>query len=287
MDNPLISVIIPAHNSAQTIGIAIQSILDQTYQNLEIIIVDDNSTDSTENAIRLVRDMNKEKTIPIKYFKLPFNDPNRLNKKGRNINAGYSARNFAFDKINGSWVTFQDADDASLKNRIEVQYKLAQKYDATHICLDWMQFTQERVGNVLDIDTLVSKTEVKNKKETYELSQKTKGWAYKILGEKICSIIPFEVKQLRIINKLFWGSLEQYPGTGNSPLFKREILEKVKFRSLKERVWSSFVGRGADRDFNFQVAETFKNSVVVFLPLYLWRQNHENKRYEGYEKYLK
>jgi hypothetical protein len=80
--------------------------------------------------------------------------------------------------------------------------------------------------------------------------------------------------------------LESYPGTGNSPLFKRAVIEKVKFRQLKDRIWSSFTGRGADRDFNFQVAETFKNSITVYLPLYLWRVNKQNPRYEKYEKYI-
>ena len=51
MKTPLISVIIPTHNSANTIGIAVESILNQTYPNLEIIIVDDNSTDNTWEVI--------------------------------------------------------------------------------------------------------------------------------------------------------------------------------------------------------------------------------------------
>ncbi len=55
-------------------------------------------------------------------------------------------------------------------------------------------------------------------------------------------------------------------------MFKREVMEKVQFRKLKDRVWPSFMGRGADRDFNFQVAETFKNSYYFPIALYLWRK---------------
>ena len=47
MSNPLISVIIPTHNNSSTLGEAVNSIINQTYKNLEIIIIDDNSTDST------------------------------------------------------------------------------------------------------------------------------------------------------------------------------------------------------------------------------------------------
>jgi hypothetical protein len=114
--------------------------------------------------------------------------------------------------------------------------------------------------------------------ELYALSQKTKGIFHKLFGN-LHSKIDFELKRARVINKLFFGSLASYPGTGNSPLFKREVIDKVKFRKLADRVWPSFMGRGADRDWNFQVAETFKNSHVFFVPIYLWRQNKQNERY--------
>ena len=51
MNQPLISVIIPAHNSADTITVAIDSITRQTYKNLEIIVVDDNSIDDTRSVV--------------------------------------------------------------------------------------------------------------------------------------------------------------------------------------------------------------------------------------------
>ena len=74
--------------------------------------------------------------------------------------------------------------------------------------------------------------------------------------------------------------MEDYPGTGNSPLFKREVIDKVIFRKLSERIWPSFMGRGADKDFNFQVAETFKNSYHFGIPLYLWRVEKQNPLYK-------
>ena len=274
--NPLISVIIPTHNSAETINAAIESMIFQTYPNLEIIIIDDNSTDNTKEVAE-----NIGKTDPrVVYFSLPFNDPLRFNKRGRNINAGYMARNYGLEKAHGEWVTFQDADDASLLNRIEVQYDLAKRYNATSICLDWQKYKKGLIGKKLDVNKIFKKEKeiIIPKEKITDLAKRTKGLIVPFLG-RLNSLIPFELKRLRIINKLFFRTLDPYPGTGNSHLFRREVIKKVKFRALKDRIWPSFMGRGADRDFNFQVAETFKNSFVFFIPLYLWRVKNENPRF--------
>jgi len=122
------------------------------------------------------------------------------------------------------------------------------------------------------------KPEFLGPEELYGLSQRSKGFVAKI-SKSFNAAIPFPWKRKRLINKLFFGSLENYPGAGNSPLFKREVIEKVQFRKLKDRIWPSFMGRGADKDFNFQVAETFKNSHVFFIPLYMWRVKEQNPRY--------
>ncbi len=221
------------------------------------------------------------------YYKLPSDDANRVNKRGRNINAGWSARNYGFEKVHGEWITFQDADDASLINRIEVQYELAQKYNATHLCINWLQLKPKLLGKRLDADAVLRDhpNDIVYPKEITALAKRTKGVIIPFLGS-INRLIPFEWKRLRVVNKFFFRSLESYPGTGNSPLFKREVIEKVKFRPLQERIWPSFMGRGADRDFNFQVAETFKNSYTFHIPLYLYRADKQNPGFEDYEKYI-
>lgn len=280
---PLISVIIPAHNSAKTIAEAIHSIQDQTYRNLEVIVVDDNSTDNTKEVVENIAQTDSR----VHCFSCPFNDSHRYNKWGRNINAGFSARNYGFEKVRGEWITFQDADDASLLNRIEVQYGLAKKYNATHLCVDWQKFDSLLLGKKLNVEKIFQEHQdaMLGPKEIIALTKKTKGVIIPFLGP-LNKYIPFEWKRWRIVNKLFFGSLDAYPGTGNSPLFKREVIDAVRFRPLSERIWPSFMGRGADRDFNFQVAETFKNSFVFFIPLYMWRQEAQNERYVGYEKYI-
>lgn len=274
VEKPLISVIIPVYNGEETVARAIDSIVRQTYSNLEIIVVNDASTDKTKEIVEgLMEKDNRIKLISAE------NDPERFDKTlNRNVNAGYSARNTALKMARGEYITFQDSDDTCLLNRIEIQYKLLVKYNAIYVTTDWIRFDKKYFNKKLDIAVLEQNIEMVGPEALYKMSQKTKGIVAKI-SEKLNQLIPFHIKRIRIINKLFWGSLESYPGIPGIPLFKRDIIDKVYFRKLSERVWPSFMGRGADRDFSFQVAETFKNSYVFFLPLYLWQVENQNPRF--------
>lgn len=274
MKNPLISVIIPVYNCEKTISVALESIINQTYKNLEIIVVNDSSTDNTKKIVNeIIKKDNRIKIIDSE------DDPNRFDKKlNRNVNAGYSARNTGFKYAQGELITFQDADDASFLNRIEIQLNLLEKYNSTHLTLDWINFDEKYLNKKLLSEKFLNNLKILSPKELYLMSQRSKGLIAKI-STSLNKIIPFHLKRIRIIHRLFFGSYENYPGAGNSPLFKREVIEKIKFRNLKERTWPSFMGRGADKDFNFQVAETFNNSYVCFIPLYMWRVKTKNENY--------
>jgi len=279
----LISVIIPTYNSAETIGTAISSILEQTYSNLEIIVIDDNSKDNTEETVEQF----KKKDSRIKYFALSYDDPYRFNRRGKNINAGWMARNYGIEKAKGDWLTFQDADDASLNNRIEVQYQMAKEYNSSHVCIDWQKFDERYLRKSFNVEMFVKNNPdiLVSTKKILGLVKKTKGCLFSISGN-FYQWIPFLFKKRGPLKSLFFKSWESYPCAGNSPLIKKEVVNKVRFRPLTKRVWPSRRGRGADRDFNFQVAETFKNSICLKLPLYLWRVKTKNSNYIDYEKYL-
>ena len=102
--NPLVSIIITCYNAENTIEMSINSILNQTYKNIELIIVDDCSSDKSRNIIN--RFKNKDN------IKIIFNEKN---------NKTYYSRNIALQYCSGDFITFQDADDISLYDRIEKQ----------------------------------------------------------------------------------------------------------------------------------------------------------------------
>lgn len=254
----LISVIIPAHNNETTIATAIKSIQNQTYPRLEIIVVDDNSTDRTCDVV--------VKFPTVHYLKLPFDDSQRFNHRGVNINAGWMARNYGVDHAQGDWVTFQDADDASMRNRIEVQLALAQKYDSNHVCINWQEFDEQLIDTTLDVKPyLTEPNAIIDAQILSWLAKKTLGIGCSL---PFHSLVPFPIKR-RL--QFFFPDWESYPFAGNSPLVRREVFDRVRFRSRNKRVWPSERGRGSDRDFDFQVASTFKKSLCANIPLYLWR----------------
>lgn len=105
--NNKVSVITASYNAARFIGETIESVLNQTYTDLELIIVDDCSTDNTEEVV------NKyiEKDDRIKFYKLE-------------INSGAAVvRNTAIEKASGRFIAFLDSDDIWDREKLEKQIK--------------------------------------------------------------------------------------------------------------------------------------------------------------------
>ncbi|WP_254904749.1 glycosyltransferase family 2 protein [Clostridium tyrobutyricum] len=106
--NDLVSVIIPMYNSEKYIEITIKSILNQTYDNIEIIIIDDGSVDKSAFIVKEM--INKYKNHKIYYF--------------YQNNSGVScARNTGIKKSKGKYIAFIDSDDLWLETKIEKQIK--------------------------------------------------------------------------------------------------------------------------------------------------------------------
>ncbi|MBI4921059.1 MAG: glycosyltransferase family 2 protein [Devosia nanyangense] len=102
---PLISVIVPAYNAETTIGTAIRSLQMQTHRNIEILVVDDCSSDGTVAVLRRLRE----------------EDPRiHIFEQTRNSGA-YSARNRALVEARGEFVTCHDSDDWSHPSKLEIQ----------------------------------------------------------------------------------------------------------------------------------------------------------------------
>lgn len=281
---PLISVVIPVFNEESRITRALGSLQHQTYQNLEIIVVDDHSTDDTASIVQSIAAQDSRVT----YHLNPKRPSQRTNWRGYDINAGFAARNHGFDLARGEWITTQDADDATLLNRIEVQHSFAERLKATVITIQWMQLTSARLGKCLDVGRIERETDASallvSPEEIVMRAKKNQGI---LMREPFHRFIPFPIKWFPYTRKLFYRRRDIYPGADNSMLFHRSVLDAgYRFRPRNQRTWGAPDGRGSGRDFAYLIAHTFKNSWSLKLPMYLWDVKAENEAYDGYDRYL-
>ena len=120
MDNK-VSVLIPAYNREKFIELTIKSVLDQSYQNIEIIVYDDGSKDNTVEKIKSIKD---------KRLKLYIGETNR--------GVGY-ARNFLMEKATGEYLCWLDSDDLLSVDRITkcINYINEHSVDIVYSKIQW------------------------------------------------------------------------------------------------------------------------------------------------------
>ena len=242
--SPLISVVIPVFNEEKRIARALKSIQKQTHQNLEIIVVDDGSSDGTVAAVETIAAADPR-------ISLHHNPkvPARTNWRGYDINAGFAARNYGFKIAKGEWITTQDADDATLLNRIETQYELAKKYGASCVTIQWQQLTPENIGKKLDTDAIFrDKGEegvVIRPEEIMALAKRVRG---PLMIEPMHRFMPFSIKWFPYTRKLFYRHMDSYPGSDNAMFFHRSVRDQgIYMRPRNERTWGVPSGRGSGR----------------------------------------
>lgn len=111
MESPLVTVFIPVFNCEMYIKESLESILNQTYKNLEILIVDDGSTDNTINIINQYKD-----------------DRIKIIKNKKNMGIPYT-RNVGLKSAKGKYLAIMDADDISLDSRIMKQVQFLEEHE--------------------------------------------------------------------------------------------------------------------------------------------------------------
>jgi glycosyltransferase involved in cell wall biosynthesis len=115
---PLISVIIPVYNGESTIRETLESVLRQSFQNFEIIIINDGSTDHTLEIVNSIKD------VRIKIFSY--------------LNSGLSvSRNRGLGHAKGEYITFLDADDLWTSDKLEVQLRTLKQAPEAALVYSW------------------------------------------------------------------------------------------------------------------------------------------------------
>jgi glycosyltransferase involved in cell wall biosynthesis len=114
---PLVSVVLPTYNRALLLPRAIRSVLNQSYRNLELIVVDDGSTDETERLVHSIED-------------------DRIRYVSRDNGGPAAARNAGIEVAAGELIAFQDSDDEWLDGKLERQVEaLFDSRDSAILCV--------------------------------------------------------------------------------------------------------------------------------------------------------
>lgn len=128
----LVSIVVATYNLARFLPDAIASILRQSYQNIEIIVIDDGSTDNTQHVIK------------------PFLEDSRVQYYYQDNQGQASAKNLGIRVSKGTHVAFLDADDVWMPDKLKLQMPLFEKSSAVGVVYSRVQYMGES-GNELEV----------------------------------------------------------------------------------------------------------------------------------------
>lgn len=131
MNKDLISVVIPIYNCEKYLNMCIDSVLEQTYKDIEIILIDDGSTDG---SAKICEDYK--------------NKDNRINVVYKNNGGASDARNTGIKIARGKYITFVDADDIVEKDYVKYLFYLIDKYSVNMSIAAYSIITNKRKINI-------------------------------------------------------------------------------------------------------------------------------------------
>lgn len=201
----LVSIIMPSWNTDRFIAETIQSVLDQTYTNWELLIVDDCSTDNTDVVVSSFKDDR------IQYFH---------NKK----NSGAAlTRNKALREARGEWIAFLDSDDLWSPEKLEHQLKFMKENDYSFSFTEYEKIDEESKP----LNIYVSGPETVNKRKIYN---------YDYIGQitMMYSAKEFGLIQIKDIKKNndYAIRLQLYKKQGTCAYLLKENLAKYRVRKV-------------------------------------------------------
>jgi glycosyltransferase involved in cell wall biosynthesis len=243
---PKVSVIIPTYNREELIGAAIQSVLAQTYTNVEIIVIDDGSTDNTKNVLERFKGM-------IRYL------------WGQHKGTAH-ARNMGMEAATGKYIAFLDSDDQYYPYKLQVQVEFIESHP--EIGMVYTEFSG------VEPDGSIDPYHIRKYHPNYE----KKGWSYEdIFSEKgeyssvaVEQPIPFYMGN--VFSYTLFGTFI----SSNTMLFSKEVLKKVGYQNEAYQY-------GEDYDFTVRIAK-YCRAAFLDLPTYkLFYHDNQSTRFAAVE----
>lgn len=144
MNEVLVSIIVPVYNVDAYLERCVESLINQTYRNIEIILIDDGSTDQ---SLKLCHKLQKTDHRICVYYSAMY--------LGENENKNYeleTTRNCGLERARGDWVMFLDSDDTYVTNAVENMVSFAQSHDADIVFSPY--------NEIVNCDTSISQADI-------------------------------------------------------------------------------------------------------------------------------
>lgn len=271
MEKALISVVVPVYKVEKYLKRCVESIVKQTYDNLEIILVDDGSPDGCPE----ICDQYAEKDARIHVY--------------HKSNGGLSdARNVGIEKATGKYITFVDSDDYVSCDYVEYLYNLLRKSDAdiSIVCNKKIWSYDEKLDDVEHQETIFSNTEamealfyqkfIENsawaklyKKELFDVIRYPKGRLYEDLGTTY--------KLFFNASKIIWSNEQKYYYfQRESSIMSKAFTEKNMDRIAMSEEILDFVRDNCCEIEKAAVSRFFISNIQVLRELPLENQKYQN-----------
>lgn len=270
--NDLISIVIPVYNAEKYLHECLESIVNQTYNNIEIILVNDGSKDSSKEICE--------------YFVKKYKNIKFINQKNKGVS---SARNEGIKKATGEYILFVDSDDYIDKNMIELLYNAIIDTDSElSICNVYGNKSFENIPSIIDRKTALDLILDKDKFRGYPVNKLYKSkYVKKILFNpniRICEDLLFNCQYISMINKIsivneylyHYNRNENSAINNNKNLNKKTALEAYKNMipiyeknniESKNKLYISLIKTYTDVLYNFYNAKVKfdDNKDIVFI----------------------
>lgn len=140
---PFFTIIIPTFNRASLLGKTVESVLSQRFSDFELLIIDDGSTDNTQEVVELFKADGR-----VQYFR-------------KNNGERGAARNYGTARANGEYINFFDSDDLMYPNHLEVAHRFIQDKELPeifHVAYDYKTPDGTLIYNRSDLDERTNRT---------------------------------------------------------------------------------------------------------------------------------
>ncbi len=268
----LVSVIIPTYNREKLLKRCIKSVLNQSYENFEIVVVDNYSDDDTAN---LIHDINSDR---IKFF--------QINNEG----VIAKSRNFGIKKAKGKYVAFLDSDDWWDKHKLKLCLNYMSDYDFVYHNMKQVKGDKKKNlrmrsinkpyfddliinGNAIMTSSVVTKKEVLINTNLFNESEIYRGWEDYELWLKIAKN-DYCFKRLNSFLGYYHVGDDNFDNPNqalkNISLIDRHVIKKLDKRYsniwwlnyARGRIYSNM---GKYKDSNFYLKNTMKKSNIPFI----------------------